>query len=84
MWKFLRHKIANNPKVKKMSEAERKRVGGKFIIYGTLLLIVPLTAMMFSYQNVLMQVAFQVIWFSAMIVGCIIAFESGEKAPGPR
>ncbi|MFV8988090.1 hypothetical protein [Serratia fonticola] len=82
MWKFIRHKIANNSKVKKMSEAERKRIGGKFIMFGTLTLLVPLTAMMFSYQSLLMHVVSQVVWISAMIVGCGIAFESGEKHQG--
>ena len=84
MWNSLRRKVANNSKVKNMSEAERKHIGGKFILYGTLLLLVPLIAMMFSYQSVLMHIVFQVIWFSAMIVGGIIAFESGERASGPR
>ncbi|MFT2793945.1 hypothetical protein ACMV5I_28590 [Serratia sp. T13T92] len=83
MWKYLRRKIANNPRVKKMSPAQRKSVGGKFIIYSTLLLLIPFTGMLLSYSSALVHITFQVIWAVSMIVGCVIAFES-EPESGTR
>ncbi|WP_447874840.1 hypothetical protein [Serratia fonticola] len=83
MWKYIRSKIANNPKVQKMSPAQRKSVGGKFIIYSTLLLLIPFTGMLMSYSNAVVHIAFQVIWAVSMIIGCVIAFES-EPQSGTR
>jgi hypothetical protein len=84
MWNYLRRKVANNPTVKKMSPAQKKRVGGRIILTGTLLLIVPLTSMLLSYSSVWMHVSFQIIWGTTMIIGSLIAFESDEKRSGTR
>ncbi|PVZ84156.1 hypothetical protein C9426_23900 [Serratia sp. S1B] len=83
MWKYIRRQIANNPRVKKMSLAERKRVGGKFILYSSLLLLIPFTGMLFSYSSTLVTITFQVIWVVSMIMGSVIAFES-EHESGTR
>ena len=78
MWNYLRRKVANNPTVKKMSPAQKKRVGGRIILTGTLLLIVPLTGMLLSYSSVWMHVSFQIIWGTAMIIGAYSAlFDHG-------
>lgn len=84
MWDFLRRKIANFPAVKKMSPAQKKRVGGRIIITGTLLLFIPMTGLFFDFGSLWMHVLFQVIWGGSMIIGSLIAFESDGKHPGFR
>lgn len=84
MWEFIRSKVANFPAVKKMSPAQKKRVGGRIIITGTILLLIPLTGMFLSLENPWVHVFFQVIWVGSMMLGSIIAFESGDKRPGTR
>lgn len=83
MWKYLRRKITGIPAVKNMSSSQRKRVGGKFILYGTLLLLIPFIGMFLSFNSALMHIVFQVIWGVSMIIGCLIAFES-EPESGTR
>lgn len=82
MWNFLRRRVANLPAVKKMSPAQKKRVGGRIIITGTLLLFIPLTGMFLSLENPWVHAFFQVIWVGSMILGSLIAFESGDERPG--
>lgn len=84
MWEFIRSKVADFPAVKKMSPAQKKRVGGRIIITGTLLLFIPLTGMFLSLENPWVHVLFQVIWGGSMILGSLIAFESDEKRRGIR
>lgn len=79
MWEFIRSKVANLPAVKKMSPAQKKRVGGRIIMTGTLLLFIPLTGMFLSLENPWVHVLFQVIWGGSMIIGGMIAFESEKK-----
>lgn len=59
-----------------MSSAQKKQIGGRIIITGTLLLLVPLAGVFFSFDSLWMHVLFQVIWGVSMIVGGMIAFES--------
>ena len=83
MWKYLRRKITGIPAVKNMSSSQRKRVGGKFILYSTLLLLILYIGMFLSFNSALVHIAFQVIWGVSMIIGCLIAFES-EPESGTR
>nr|WP_181375087.1 hypothetical protein [Pectobacterium carotovorum]ALG88562.1 Hypothetical protein [Pectobacterium carotovorum] len=76
MWKYLKCKIANNPKVKSMSPSQRKSIGGKIIICSTVLLLIPLIGMFMSYNNAVVHIVFQLIWGISMIIGGVIAFES--------
>ncbi len=80
MWGYVRQKVANHPKVKALSQAERKRIGGRFFLYGTLLLAIPMIGMMLSYNALWMHVIFQTVWAVSMIVGGLIAFESEPEA----
>ncbi|NCG54955.1 hypothetical protein [Serratia fonticola] len=82
MFNYFKRMVANNPSVKKMSQAQRKKVGGKIILYSTLLLFIPLGCMMLSYNNVYLQVFFQLVWAASMLIGASIAFDADEKAPG--
>lgn len=84
MFNYFKRMVANNPRVKKMSQAQRKNVGGKIIIYSTLLLLIPLGCMMLSYNNVWLQIFFQIVWGASMIIGSSIAFDNDEKATGTR
>lgn len=80
MWKYLRRKITSIPLVKNMSLSQRKRVGGKFILYSTMLLLIPFTGMFLSYNSALVHIVFQVIWGVSMVIGCLIAFESKHES----
>ncbi|MBP1039185.1 hypothetical protein J8631_26895 [Serratia fonticola] len=80
MWGYVRQKVANHPKVKALSQAERKRIGGRFFLYGTLLLAIPMIGMLLSYNGLWMHVIFQTVWAVSMIVGGLIAFESEPEA----
>lgn len=84
MFNYFKRMVANNPSVKKMSQAQRKNVGGKIIIVSTLLLLIPLACMMLSYNNMWLQIFFQLVWGASMIIGSSIAFDTDEKASGTR
>jgi hypothetical protein len=84
MFNYFKRIVANNPSVKKMSQEQRKNVGGKVILYSTLLLFIPLACMMLSYNNVLLHIFFQLILGVSMLIGASIAFDTDEKASGTR
>lgn len=80
MWKYLRRKITGIPVVKNMPLSQRKLVGGKFILYSTLLLLIPFIGTFLSFNSALVHIVFQVVWGVSMIIGCLIAFESEPES----
>ncbi|CNL76301.1 Uncharacterised protein [Yersinia enterocolitica] len=84
MFNYFKRIVANNPKVKKMSRAQRKKLGGRIILYSTLLLFIPITCLFLSYHNLMLQIFFQLVWGISMILGSLIAFDGDEKQSGTR
>lgn len=84
MFTFFKRMVANNPRVQKMSQEQRKKVGGRIILYSTLLLFIPLACSMLSYSNLYLQVFFQIVWLISMLIGSSIAFDADKKVPGKR
>lgn len=82
MFNFFKRIVANNPRVKKMSREQRKKVGGRIMLCSTLLLFIPLVCSMLSYLNLFLQIFFQIVWFVSMMIGSGIAFDDDKKASG--